>query len=177
MLKRAATRLLLVSLAPLAFDGCISVGVEHSTPAATTSASASSTPETGTFEARFYENSSDAKTGHASPRPVTWKLVSLSNSSGHLVREGMGSIWSATDLEPGKYNIVVEWGPKPGETGLAGAGRAYRHFTLAAGEKATARYIFKTHKTWLYVVLGIGILLAGAIVIDNVSHGSWQGSY
>ena len=180
-LKQATTRLLLVALAPLALDGCVSVGVEHSTPPASASESASASasasgaaswsPETGAFEARLYENSSDAKSGQASPRPVTWTLVSLSNPSGNPVREGTGSVWSLTDLEPGKYKIIVRWGPKPGETIPGQVGRDARRFTLAAGETATARVIVKTYRTVAYIALAIGVVLAVAIVIDDLSHG------
>jgi len=168
-LKCAATRLLLVALAPFALDGCVSVGVQHSTPPMSTSTSL--TPETGAFEARLYETGSDAKTGRTSPRPVTWMLFSLSKPSGNPVREGTGSVWSVTDLEPGKYKIVVRWGPKPGETGPEQAGRDARSFTLAAGDTATARVVIKTYRTVAYIALAIGVVLAVAIVVDDLSHG------
>jgi hypothetical protein len=168
-LKHATTRLLLVGLTPLALDGCVSVGVEHSTPPA--SALASGSPQTGSFEARLFENGSDAKTGQPSPRPVTWKLYALSKPSDGPVCEGKGSVWSVTDLEPGKYKIVVAWGPRPGEPGLVEAGRTDGRFTLAAGDTATARILVKTIKTWVYIALGIGIVLATLIVVDDLSHG------
>lgn len=166
-LTRLTARCLLVALAPFALDGCVSVGVERSAPPA----SASTAPETGAFEARLYETGSDAKKDQASPRPVTWKLYFLSKPSKKPVREGAGSVWSATDLEPGKYKIVVAWGPKPGEPGLVEAGRTDGRFTLAAGETATGRVLIKTIKTWVYIALGIGIVLATLIVIDDLSHG------
>jgi hypothetical protein len=164
---------LLVALAPFALDGCVSVGVEHASapPSASESASASVSPETGAFEARLYETGSDARTGQASSRRVTWALFSRSNPSGHPFREGTGSVWSVADLEPGTYKIVVSWGPKPREAGPVQTGRNEGRFTLTAGDSATARVIVKTQKTWLYIALGIGILLAGAIVIDDLSHG------
>jgi hypothetical protein len=60
---RPTTRLLLVVLAPLALDGCVSVGVERSAPPM----AALRAPETGTLEARLFENSADAKASQASP--------------------------------------------------------------------------------------------------------------
>jgi len=172
---RPTTRLLLVVLAPLALDGCVSVGVEHSAPPV----AALRAPETGTLEARLFENSADAKASQASPRPVSWALFSLSKPSGTPVREGRGSVWSVTDLEPGKYKIVVSWGPRPGEPGLAEAGRTDGRFTLAAGETARARVLVRTIKTWVYIALAIGIVLATLIVIDDLNKGrtpdiSWE---
>ena len=166
-LKLATTRLLLVALAPLALDGCVSVGVTNTAlPAGSPEA-----PGTGTLEARLYETGSDARTGQASPRPVTWMLFSLSKPSGNPVREGTGSVWSVSDLEPGKYKIVVRWGPKPGETGPGQAGRDARSFTLAAGDTATARVVMKTYRTVAYIALAIGVVLAVAIVVDDLAHG------
>ena len=165
--RRTAGLATLIALAPLTLDGCVSVGVEGAAPPV----AASKAPETGTFEARLYENSSDAKTNQASPRPVIWKLYALSKPSDKPVREGKGSVWSVTDLEPGKYKIVVAWGPKPGEPGLVEAGRTDGRFTLAAGETATGRVLIKTIRTWVYIALGIGIVLATLIVIDDLSHG------
>lgn len=165
--NRLTARFLLVALAPLALDGCVSVGVEHSAPPM----DASRASTTGVFEARLYESSSDVKAGQPSPRPVKWWLFSLSKPSDKPVREGKGSVWSAADLEPGKYKVVVRWGPKPGEPGLVEAGRTDGRFTLAAGETATGRILVKTIKTWVYIALGVGIVLATLIVIDDISHG------
>jgi len=171
-LNRLTARFLFVALAPLALDGCVSIGVTGTVvPPAGPPPYGPEAPKAPTLEARLYENSSDAKAGQASQRPVTWKLYSLSKPSRTPIKEGTGSVWSATDLEPGKYKIVVRWGPKPGEAGPVQIGRNDSRFKLAAGETATARVIVKTYKTWAYIALGLGIVLATLIVIDDLSHG------
>ena len=165
---------LLVALAPLALDGCVGIGIDVKgklVPPPGPPPYGPEAPKSPTLEARLYETGADAKKDQASPRPVTWKLYSLSKPSRTPIKEGTGSVWSATDLEPGKYKIVVRWGPKPGEAGPVQIGRNDSRFKLAAGETATARVIVKTYKTWAYIALGLGIVLATLIVIDDLSHG------
>jgi len=162
---------LFVALAPLALDGCVSVGVERTAPPA----EAEIAPKTGALEARLYDTGSSAKKDVKSPREVSWKLFLLSKSSDAPVREGSGTVWNVTDLEPGKYRLVATWGPAPGIAGDTSAGTTDDTFKLAAGETAAARVIVKKFPTGWVVGIGIAVVVGVAVgVATAASIRNWD---
>jgi len=169
-LNRLTARCLFVALAPLALDGCVSVGVERTAPPAETEIAS----KTGALEARLYDTGSSAKKDVKSPREVSWRLFLLSKSADTPVREGTGIVWNVNDLEPGKYRLVATWGPAPGVKDDTSAGTADDTFKLAPGETASARVIVKKFPTGLVVGIGVGVVVAvliGAAVTASALSG------
>jgi hypothetical protein len=152
--RRLAARCVLVALAPLTLDGCLSIGVDQyaaTTPAVDARCS---------FEARLYEKGKDAKNDVRSAREVTWKLFHLDASPVVPVQEGKGATWSVTDLKAGKYRIAATWGSKPGVPGDTSAGSGEETFSLKAGETAQARFVLSKFPTWAWVVIGAVVVAA-----------------
>ena len=162
-LHRLTARCLFVALAPLALDGCVSIGVDRTAPPVATTEG----PRTGALEARLYDTGSAAKKVQKSQRTVSWKLFLLAKSPDTPVHEGTGIVWNVTDLEPGKYRLVASWGPLPGVKGDTSAGSTDDTFKLASGETASARVVVKKFPTeW---VIGIGLAVVVGAVIGIVA--------
>ena len=165
--RRLAARCVLVALAPLTLDGCLSIGVDQY--AATTP----SEDARCSLEARLYEKGKDAKNDVRSAREVTWKLYHLDASPVVPVQEGKGATWSVTDLKAGKYRIVAAWGPKPGVSGDTSAGSGDDTFTLNPGDTAQARFVLSKFPVWAWIAIGvvvIGIILAVVAAVE-IEHG------
>ena len=161
-IRNLTVRCLLVTLAPLALDGCLSIGVDQFP---------SATPASGglcSLEARLYEKGKDAKRDVKSTREVTWKLFHLDASPVVPVKEGTGAVWSATDLTAGTYRLVATWGPKPNVPGDTSAGSGDKSFSLAPGETARADFVLSKFPVWGWIAIGavvIGIIVV--VVIGN----------
>ena len=162
-LHRLTARCLFVALAPLALDGCVSIGVDRTAPPAATTEG----PRTGALEARLFDTGSAAKKNLKSQRSVSWKLILVTKLPDRPVREGTGIVWNVTDLEPGKYRLVASWGALPGVKSDTSAGSTEDTFKLAAGETASARVVVKKFPTeW---VIGIGLAVVVGAVIGIVA--------
>lgn len=159
-LRRATARLLIVALAPLTFDACVSTEVVRVT---------TTTTETATLETKVFESVSDSRKDVLSQRTLAWKLFDDRQSATVPVREGTGNAWSADGLAPGRYRLQVEWGPKPGDTSGNSAGSDKDTLKLGPGEKAQARIVLSKFPTAAVVGVGLGIVgVAIAIIaIDN----------
>lgn len=161
-IRRLTARCVLIALAPLTLDGCLSIGVDQyaaKTPAADARCS---------FEARLYEKAKDARGDMKSARDVTWKLYHLETSPVVPLKEGTGAAWSATDLPAGNYRIAATWGPKPGVPGDTSAGSGEETFVLKAGDTVQARFVLSKFPVWAWVAIGlvaVGIIVA--VVIGN----------
>ena len=157
--RRLTARCILVALAPLTLDGCLSIGVDKY---------AAQTPAAGalcSFEARLYEKEKDVKRDAKSAREVTWKLFNLDTSPVVPVKEGAGTTWSATDLKAGEYRLAASWGPKPGVPGDTSAGTGDKTFTLAPGENARANVVLSEFPGWAWAVIAVVIAAAAVVAI------------
>ncbi len=159
-LRRATARCLIVALAPLTFDACVSTEVVRVT---------TTTTETATLEAKVFESVSDSRKDVLSQRTLAWKLFDDRQSATVPVREGTGNAWSVDGLAPGRYRLNVEWGPKPGDASGNSAGSDKDTLKLGPGEKAQARIVLSKFPTAAVVGVGLGIVgIAIAIIaVDN----------
>jgi hypothetical protein len=163
-LRRAAARLLLVALAPVTLDACVSTEVVRV---------AKTTTETATLEAKVFESVSDSHTDVLSRRTLAWKLFDDRQSTTVPVREGTGNAWSADSLAPGRYRLNVEWGPTPGDASGNSAGSDKDTLKLGPGEKVQARIVLSKFPTAAVVGVGLGALgiaLAVLAVEDSFKH-------
>jgi len=168
--RRLAARCVLVALAPLTLDGCLSIGVDQY--AATTP----SEDARCSLEARLYEKGKDAKNDVRSAREVTWKLFNLDTSPVVPVKEGTGTTWSATDLSAGKYRITASWGPKPGVPGDTSAGSGEETFSLKAGDTAQARFVLSKFPVWAWIAIGAGVIvIIAAVAVGGTAYGIAKG--
>ncbi len=164
--RGVTARLLLVALAPFALDGCLSIDVDR-TRAKTAVADAR-----GSLEARLYETKKDFKSDVKSRREVTWKLFHLDASPEIPVREGTGTVWSATDLKAGEYRIAASWGPKSDVPGDASAGTGDDTFSLAPGDTARVDVILKKLPVWAVVALVLTVVGVVAVVVSLAAVGN-----
>lgn len=162
-LNRLTARGLLVALAPLALDGCLSIEMDHFT-AKTPTVDARST-----LEARLYEKGKDVKRDVKSTREVTWKLFHLDVSPVVPVKEGTGTTWSATDLTAGKYRLAASWGPKPGIPGDTSAGSGDKSFSLAPGETVRADVVLSEFPGWGWALIAVAIAAAITAIVLAVT--------
>ena len=126
VLRRATARCLIVALAPLTLDACVSTEVVRV---------ATTTTETATLEAKVFESVSDSRKDALSQRTLAWKLFDDRQSTSVPVREGTGNAWSADGLTPGRYRLQVEWGPKPADASGQSAGSDRDTLKLGKGER------------------------------------------
>jgi hypothetical protein len=102
-LLRSAARLLVVVLAPLALDGCVSIGVSR--------ADFPLPPEQGTrpsgaVTVAVYERPADREADRHADFPVLSELVRVDKGE-TLVARSMSATWTAKDLPPGRYRLRV----------------------------------------------------------------------
>jgi len=156
----------LVSLSPLALDGCVSVGVKRSqleeAPAAETGAAAA--PEkktTGAVEVLIFERQGDVESFRLVPYPVLSEIYRADGSNLTLVGRSMSPMWAIPEIAAGSYRILVtkridENGDIEPLKDPRGKG-----FDLKAGQKATLRVVLKKVPTGLII---LGVVAAVALI-------------
>ncbi len=159
-LRKLTARLVLLAFTPFAFDGCLSIGVDH------TRATAPAADTRCSVEARLYETGKDAKRDAKSTRDVRWTLFLLDASPDVPVREGTGPVWSATDLTAGKYRIAASWGPKPGVPDDTSAGSGDDTFSLKPGDAARADFVLRKFPVWVVVGVLVGVVAIVALLVS-----------
>ncbi len=165
-LLRPVARLLLVALAPLALDGCVSIGVSR---AALDSPPGASAPLTGALAVSVFEKAGDRDAGRVAAFPVLSELARVTGSGEEAVGRSMAPAWSLADLPPGKYRLRVtrrltaegdiETLENPGD----------KTFEVSAGGKTTLSVVLKKVPVFWIVVAALTIValvilaIAGAV--------------
>jgi hypothetical protein len=164
---RSLVFVLLTALAPLALDGCVSVGVDRKRAAASEEAK----PVTGGIEVFLYETTGDRDASRLVAYPVLSEIFRLDEEKAVLVGRSMSAMWALNDLPPGRYRVTVRKRITPEgdiEPLKDPHGKA---FDVAAGEESTLRIVLKKVPTgWII----LGALAAAALIyfsIDAASHG------
>src|ERR1017187_5402207 len=139
-LLRPVSRLLLVALAPLALDGCVSIGVSRTALDFPPGASA---PLTGALTVSVFEKAGDRDAGRVVAFPILSELARVSDSGEEAVGRSMAPAWTLADLPPGKYRLRVtrrltaegdiEALENPGD----------KTFEVSAGKKSTVSVVLK----------------------------------
>jgi hypothetical protein len=160
-------RLLLVALAPLALDGCVSIGVSR---AALDSPPGASAPLTGALAVSVFEKAGDRDAGHVAAFPVLSELARMTDSGEEAVGRSMAPAWSLADLPPGKYRLRVtrrltaegdiEALENPGD----------KTFEVSAGGKTTLSVILKKVPVFWIVVAALTIVALVILAIAGARH-------
>lgn len=151
--------LALGALIPVAFDGCVSVGITRSRPLNPASGA-------GSVQVRIYETPADAKAGVASPRKIVSELVRTDVKPEQRVYRGSEAIWSLADLAPGRYRLTAlsivdangEEKPLPNQD--------TERFRLRPGESVTAMIVIKKAPVGAILGVSIGVVaLVGGLIL------------
>lgn len=170
--RRFTSMLALIVFAPLALDGCVSIGISRS-------ALPSPKPATASLEVRIYESPSERKHDHLSARRIVSELF-LTKGPDQLVHTAAETYWSLSDLVPGSYSLVVgRWIDEKGESHNL-ANTETQHFRLRAGERLTAAVVLKRAPVGTIVGVSAGIAatiliilaIAAAVTLSGFSLGS-----
>ena len=165
-LLRPVARLLLVALAPLALDGCVSIGVSR---AALEPPPGASAPPTGALAVSVFEKAGDRDAGRVASFPVLSELARVTDSGEEAVGRSMAPAWSLADLPPGKYRLRVtrrltaegdiEALENPGD----------RTFEISAGEKTTVSVVLKKVPVFWIVVAALTVVALVILAIAGVA--------
>jgi hypothetical protein len=171
--RRSVTSILvLLVFAPLALDGCVSIGISRSELP-------SPKPATATLEVRIYESPGERKQDRLSARRIVSELF-LTKGPDRLVHTATETAWSVSDLAPGAYSLVVgRWIDEKGESHNL-ANTETQHFRLRAGEKVTAGVVLKRAPVGTIVGVSAGVAvtilvilaIAAAVTLSGFSLGS-----
>ncbi len=166
-LVRPVARILLVALAPLALDGCVSIGVSHSALEPPPEASA---PPTGALAVSVFERAGDRDAGHVASFPVLSELARVTGSVEEAVGRSMAPAWSLADLPPGKYRLRVtrrltaegdiETLENPGD----------RTFAISAGERTKVSVVLKKVPVFWIVVAALTVVALVILAIAGSRH-------
>ncbi len=166
-LLRPVARLLLVALAPLALDGCVSIGVSR---AALDSPPGASASPKGALAVSIYEKASERDSGRVAAFPVLSELARVTVKGEEAVGRSMAPAWGLPDLSPGKYRLRVtrrltsegdiEALENPGD----------KTFEVKAGEKTTLSVVLKKVPVFWIVVAALTIVALVILAIAGARH-------
>ena len=166
-LLRPVSRLLLVALAPLALDGCVSIGVSRTALDFPPGASA---PLTGALTVSVFEKAGDRDAGRVVAFPILSELARVSDSGEEAVGRSMAPAWTLADLPPGKYRLRVtrrltaegdiEALENPGD----------KTFEVSAGGKTTVSVVLKKVAVFWIVLAAVTIVALVVLAIAGARH-------
>src|ERR1035438_6497127 len=166
-LLRPVSRLLLVALAPLALDGCVSIGVSRTALDFPPGASA---PLTGALTVSVFEKAGDRDAGRVVAFPILSELARVSDSGEEAVGRSMAPAWTLADLPPGKYRLRVtrrltaegdiEALENPGD----------KTFEVSAGGKTTVSVVLKKVPVFWIVLAAVTIVALVVLAIAGARH-------
>lgn len=166
--SRPLVWVVLAALAPLALDGCVSVGVEK-TPVAAEGGAAEAPPASGSVEVLIFEKPGDRDAFRLVPYPVLSEIYREDGPDPRLVGRSMSPMWAIPELPPGEYRIAVT--KRITESGDIEALKdpGGTSFRLKPGEKTTLRVVLKKVPTgWII----LGAVAAAALIYFSVRAAS-----
>lgn len=156
-LLRPVAGLLLVALAPLALDGCVSVGLLRS---------AAGDEETGEVAVSVYRKTAERNAGIPVAFPVLSELQKVEGSARTTVARSMASSWSVPGVPPGRY--VLRVARKIDEHGdVVPLKKPYsREFDVAAGERVEAAVVLEKVPVGWIVLAAVTVVLLVVLAIE-----------
>ncbi len=156
-LLRPIAGLLLVALAPLALDGCVSVGLTRS---------AAEGAETGEVAVSVYRKTAERNAGLLVAFPVLSELQKVEGGARTTVARSMAASWSVPGVPPGRY--VLRVARKIDERGdVVPLKKPYsREFDVAAGERVEAAVVLEKVPVGWIVLAAVTVVLLVVLAIE-----------
>ncbi len=154
---RPVAGLLLVALAPLALDGCVSVGIRRR---------AAGGSEAGEVAVSVYRKTAERDAGLPVAFPVLSELQKVEDGARTTVARSMASSWSVPGVPPGRY--VLRVARKIDEHGdVVPLKKPYsREFAVAAGERVEAAVVLEKVPVGWIVLAAVTIVLLVVLAIE-----------
>ena len=156
-LLRPVAGLLLVALAPLALDGCVSVGLTRS---------AAGDEETGEVAVSVYRKTAERNAGVPVAFPVLSELQKVEAGARTTVARSMASSWSVPAVPPGRYALRVA--RKIDEHGdVVPLKKPYsREFDVAAGQRVEATVVLEKVPVGWIILAAVTVVLLVVLAIE-----------
>jgi len=167
---RPTARLLLVVLAPLALDGCVSIGVSHAALDVPSDARNSSAPRAGALAVSIFEKAAERDARRVASFPVLSELARVTGTGEETVGRSMAPAWGLSDLSPGKYRLRVtrRLTPEGDVEPLENPGD--KTFEVKAGEKTTLTVVLKKVPVFWIVLAAVTIVALVVLAIAGARH-------
>lgn len=160
--RNVAARLLLVVLAPLALDGCLSIGVSRAVTGADT--------RSGSVTVSVHATPKDRDRDVASPDPVFSELLSGDGAAGTMIARSMSPRWSVAGLKPGEYRLRVT--RKLDSKGdVEDLGEHEKGLTVRAGEETRAAVVLRKVPVVWIVLAAITVVVLVILSIELAKDG------
>jgi len=162
--RRFLAPLLLVTLAPFALDGCVSVGLSRSVREGTG-------PATGELAVGIYQKASDRDAGRPVSFPVLVELLRVDGATRTVVARSMAATWTIGELPPGRYALRAA--KKVDDRGdvVPLSGPVEKEFALAAGERVEAKVVLEQVPVLLIVLAVITIVILVIVLLEATKSG------
>lgn len=156
-LLRPVAGLMLVALAPLALDGCVSVGIRRS---------AAGGAEAGEVAVFVYRKTAERDAGLPVAFPVLSELQKVEDGARTTVARSMASSWSVPGVPPGRY--VLRVARKIDEHGdVVPLKKPYsREFAVTAGERVEAAVVLEKVPVGWIVLAAVTVVLLVVLAIE-----------
>jgi len=167
---RTTARLLLVVLAPLALDGCVSIGVSRAALDVPSDTRNSQVPRPGALAVSIFERAGERDAGRVASFPVLSELTRVTGTGEETVGRSMAPTWGLPDLAPGTYRLRVtrRLTPEGDIEPLENPGD--RTFDVRAGEKTTLSVVLKKVPVFWIVLAALTVVALVALAITGARH-------
>lgn len=165
-LRRVAF-VLLVALAPLALDGCVSIGVSRADLPAPPEPSA---PPTGAVTVAVYEKPADREADRHVVFPVLSELLQEGKAE-TLVARSMAATWTVKDLPPGRYRLRITKRIDDAGNVVALDNPGDKTFEVVAGERTVVTVVLKKVPVIWIVLAVLTIIAIVVLVIIGIDRG------
>lgn len=162
-LSRRIAAVLIATLAPLAFDGCVSIRVERSV--------FDERAATGSLSVAIHEAASDRDARRLATLPALAELVSLEGGRERPVARSMAASWSLDVLPAGRYALRVK--KRINRDGdiveLRGTGR--KQFAVRAGERTDVAVVLERVPVLWIVLAAVTLVVLVVLSITWAKEG------
>ncbi len=166
-LLRSVALAVLVALAPLALDGCVSIGVSQADLPAPPEPSA---PPRGAVSVAVYEKPADREADRHVAFPVLSELL-LEGKGETLVARSMNPTWAVADLPPGRYRLRVTKRIDERGNVVALDNPGDKAFEVSAGERTVVTVVLRKVPVFWIVVAALTIVAIIVLTIIGVDRG------
>jgi hypothetical protein len=162
--RRLAAGVLLLTLAPFALDGCVSVGLSRS-------ASEGAGEGAGEVAVDVFRKTGDRDAGTPVSFPVLSELQRVEGAARTTVARSMAASWSIPDVPPGRY--VLRVARKIDERGnVVPLKKPFsREFDLKAGERVEATVVLEKVPVGWIVLAAVTVVLLVVLAVELAGDG------